>query len=170
MTVCMSGSNLDPAHPVAPVVALRHIALDDRLREARPARLTIVLVDRGKERLPGHNVHVDARLLVVPISITERAFGCALLGDTELLRGQSSDGLWRFAVLRLQVISSVFSITDTATMVAPGQSEISCPDRLDSPRTPRDRNRRLLGGRRPASSTGLLSPTIERARSGVEGL
>src|SRR5919106_2614854 len=127
MTACMSGSNLDPPHPVAPVVALRHIALDDRLCEARPARMAIVLVDRGKERLPGHNVHVNARLLVVPISITERTFGCTLLGDTELLRGQSSDDLWRFTVLRVQVISSVFAIADTAIMVASGQPEISCP-------------------------------------------
>src|SRR5918996_4912737 len=131
MTVRMSGSNLHPAHPVAPVVALHHIAPDDRLGEARPARMAIVLVDRGKERLPGHNVHVNARLLVVPISITERTFGCTLLGDTELLRGQSSDGLWRLTVLRLQVISSVFTIADTAIMATPAQPEISCPDRSD---------------------------------------
>src|ERR1700754_3726482 len=132
MAVCMSGSNLDPAHPVAEVVELRHFPLDDRLCEARPARMAIVLVDRGKERLPGHDVHVNARLLVVPISITERAFGCALLSDTELLRGQSSDGLWRFTVLRLQVISSVFAIGSIAIMVTwPARDQlpkqVGCP-------------------------------------------
>jgi len=37
----------------------------------------------------------------------------------------------RFTVLRLQAISSVFAIADTAVMVAPGQPEIGYPNKLD---------------------------------------
>jgi hypothetical protein len=72
--------------------------------------VAVVLVDRGEQRLAGHDVNVNTGLLVVPVLVVERWLGAALLGDPVLLRIQPGDG---FGVLAV-VVRHVRSFADGA--------------------------------------------------------
>ena len=72
-------------------------------REARPAGVAVELADRGEQRLAGHDVDVDAGLLVVPVLVPERRLGAVLLSDPVLLRGKPGDSLRVFAVIASHV-------------------------------------------------------------------
>src|SRR5271166_4533032 len=102
--------DLRPDHAVALVGVLDHVARLDRHREARPAGVAVVLVDRSEQRLAGHDVHVNAGFLVVPVLVLERRLGTSLLGDLVLLRGQPGN---RLGVLAVSV-RHVSSFTDGA--------------------------------------------------------
>ena len=60
VTVPVRRADLGPEHEVVDVGLLHHVARLDRHREARPAGMAVVLVDRGEQRLAGHDVDVDA--------------------------------------------------------------------------------------------------------------
>ena len=62
----------------------RDVRFLQRPGEARPARAGIVLVQRREERLAGDDVHVDPRLVVVPVLVGEGALGPRFLGHIVL--------------------------------------------------------------------------------------
>src|ERR1700722_17512736 len=105
VAVAVGGADLGPEHQVAEVPSLDHVAGLDRHGEARPAGAAVVLVDRCEQRLTGHDVDVDAGLLVVPELVLERRLGALLLGDPVLLRRQPLDGLGVLAVVVRHVSS-----------------------------------------------------------------
>src|SRR5450759_3159767 len=60
----------------------------ERPREAWPAGAGVVFVERAEERLAGNDIHVDPRLVVVPIDIAERSLRLRVLRYRVLERGQ----------------------------------------------------------------------------------
>ena len=110
VAVPVGRTDLGPDHAVAGVRVLHHVARLDRHREARPAGTAVVLVDRGEQRLTGHDVDVETWFFVVPVLVPERRLGASLLGDPVLLRGQPGNRLWVLAV----GVRHVNSFTDGA--------------------------------------------------------
>src|SRR5687767_7622107 len=84
MTVAVRRAHLDAA--LHGVRALVHVGRIDRLREARPAAPGVELVGRGEQRLPRHDVNVNAGFVVVEIFSAPRKFGRGLLRYAILLR------------------------------------------------------------------------------------
>src|SRR5262245_26961116 len=85
VAVAVPRADLDALHAMRRVAQGLDVALLDRLGEARPPAARFVLVGRGEERLAGHDVDVDARLLVAEVLAGAGALGPALLRDPELL-------------------------------------------------------------------------------------
>jgi len=77
-----------PNHAQGRVLFLYDVGAFDRLSEARPTCAGVELVERTEQRLFRHHVHIQARLMVVPISIAKRRLSAALLSDGELFGGQ----------------------------------------------------------------------------------
>src|SRR5277367_4390560 len=71
----------------------------DRLGEAGPAAAAVELVEGREQWLAGYDVHIDSRLIMIPIRILEGTFGSVPLGDLELLRRESRDGLCALRVI-----------------------------------------------------------------------
>src|SRR4029077_2657493 len=69
-----------------PIDELVDIARLERFGEARPARAGVELVERAKQRLTGHDIHIDPRLVVVPVLVVERRLGGRVLGHLILPR------------------------------------------------------------------------------------
>lgn len=93
MAVAVSRSHLYPTHAVTSIEQFLHIVRFNWFREARPTAVAVELVQRREQRFTRNDVHIDARLVVIPISIFERPFGSVLLCDLELLRREARDGL-----------------------------------------------------------------------------
>src|SRR5215510_9433068 len=85
MAVAMTGANLSPNQAMAGVRLLDYIFKLERPGEARPARVTVKLVDRSKQRLARHDIHVNARLFVVPIGVIKWWFCSVTLRHLVLL-------------------------------------------------------------------------------------
>src|SRR5215468_11700161 len=100
MAVAMTGANLNPSQAMAGVSLLDHIFRLDRPGEARPARVTVKLVDRSKQRLARHDIHVNTRLFVVPKGVIKRRFCCVTLRHLVLLGGKTSYGFRILVILR----------------------------------------------------------------------
>src|SRR5213076_1061260 len=56
--ISVGRSYLGPHHEERPIGLLADVRVLERLREARPPRARLELVERAEERLPGHQVHV----------------------------------------------------------------------------------------------------------------
>src|SRR2546425_2487984 len=69
-----------------PIHQLADIARLERFGEARPPSARIELVERAEQRLAGHDVYVDPRLMVVPVLIMEWRLGGGVLGYLVLSR------------------------------------------------------------------------------------
>ena len=72
MRVCKFAAHLDAVGKKRPVLALYDVTGLQRLGEARPTRAGIVFVQGAEQGLAGHNVHIDTRLLVIPVFVLER--------------------------------------------------------------------------------------------------
>src|SRR5690606_20451455 len=96
--LAMRRAYLGAAHAEAVVVELAHVRGHDRLGEARPAAMRFELVRGREQRLPGDDVHVDARAVLVQVLPGAGALGAAFLGDVVLLRGQPGDGVGILAI------------------------------------------------------------------------
>src|ERR1700745_3998246 len=107
VAAAVGGADLGPGYQHLEVAALDHVARLDRNREARPAGVAVELADRREQRLAGHDVNVDAGLLVVPVLVPERRLGAVLLRDPVLLRGKPGDSLGVLAVVVGHVSSLV---------------------------------------------------------------
>src|SRR5262249_9011468 len=103
VAVPMRRTDLGPDHAVTGVGELGHVARLDRNREARPAGMAVVLVNRGEQRFARYDVDVQALFLVVPELVPERRLGGSVVGDPVLLRGQLGD---RLGVLAICHVSS----------------------------------------------------------------
>ncbi len=84
MAAAMTEANLSPNHAMAGVNILDHIFWLDRLGEARLARVAVKFVNRSKQWLARHDIHVNTWLLVVPIGIIKRRFCFVTLCHTVL--------------------------------------------------------------------------------------
>ena len=81
---------------MAQVLQFHHGRLFNGLCESRPAAAALVLIRGGKERLAGHDIHIDALFKLIPELACESALRAALLRDAVLLRRQLvPDGLRR---------------------------------------------------------------------------
>src|SRR5690242_6303445 len=98
VAAAVGGADLGPDHQVPEIPTPDHVTRLDRHREARPAGVAVVLADRGEQRLAGHDIDVEAGLLVVPVLVVERRLGAVLLGDPVLLRRQPRDSVWVLTV------------------------------------------------------------------------
>src|SRR5215471_21683014 len=107
VAAAVGGADLGPGYQHAEVAALDHVAGLERNREARPAGAAVELADRGEQRLAGHDVDVDAGLLVVPVLVPKWRLGAVLLSDPVLLRGKPGDGLRVLAVIASHVSSLI---------------------------------------------------------------
>lgn len=99
MAVRFRGTHLRARHPQRPVGAGRHGAVLNGTREARPSGAAVELVGGREQRLAGHHVDVDPRLVVVPIRVAERRLGAVLLRDPVLQVGEGGDCALVLAVL-----------------------------------------------------------------------
>src|SRR4029077_12233076 len=59
-------------HEQRAIHVLADVAGLERLGEARPARARVELVERAEQGLAGHDIHVNAGLVVVPVFVPER--------------------------------------------------------------------------------------------------
>ncbi len=83
-----TASDLCAAHAVAQVLQFHHGRLFNGLCKSRPAAATLKLIRGGKERLAGHDIHIDALFELVPELAREGALRAALLRDAVLLLRQ----------------------------------------------------------------------------------
>src|SRR5262245_50351119 len=100
MAFAMTGANLSPNQAMAGVGLLDHIFGLDRPGEARPARAAVKLVDRSKQRLARHDIHVNARLFVVPIGVIKRRLCRVTLRHLVLLGRKARYDFRILAILR----------------------------------------------------------------------
>src|SRR5580698_8774523 len=85
MAVRRVRTNFSPRHTVAAVMLLADVVGVERLRETGPPAVAIELVERGKKGFSRHDVHIDARLCMVPKFIFERQLCAIQLSDSALL-------------------------------------------------------------------------------------
>src|SRR5260370_28391675 len=71
MGIGVSRSDFDALRPQAAVPFLADVPRFKRLREARPPRARVELVERAEERLAGDDIHLDARPGRVPAPVPE---------------------------------------------------------------------------------------------------
>src|SRR5262249_48871562 len=100
MAVPMTGANLSPNQAMAGVGLLDNIFRIERRGEARPARVTVKLVNRSKQRLARHYIHVNTRLFVVPIGVIKRRFCSVTLRHLVLLGRKTRYGFRILVILR----------------------------------------------------------------------
>src|SRR5262245_24540277 len=100
MAFSMTGANLSPNQAMAGVSLLDHIFRLERPGEARPARVTVKLVERSKQRLARHDIHVNTRLFVVPKVVIKRRFCCVTLRHLVLLGRKAGYGFRILVILR----------------------------------------------------------------------
>src|SRR5436305_13002475 len=113
VAVAVLGTNLGPYHAMRAVHVLNDVRSFERPRETRPSRAAVELVEGREERLAGNHIDVEARLLVVPVFVGERALGPGSLRDAVLLGSQLRDRFGVFPVARHSPYSFFrFSIED----------------------------------------------------------
>src|SRR5215510_836837 len=100
MAVAMTGTNLSSDHSVAGVSILDHIFRLERPGEARPSRVAVKLVNRSKQRLARHDIHVNTRLFVVPIGVIKQRFCPVTLRHLVLLGRKMRYGFRILVILR----------------------------------------------------------------------
>src|SRR6185437_7612056 len=99
MAVAVLRAHFGANHARAGVVFLDHVGGFDRLAEARPAAMALELVERGQQRLAGHDVHVQTGRVVIVEFIVERSFGGRFLGHAILRRRELGQGFGGLAVI-----------------------------------------------------------------------
>src|SRR5215472_199246 len=100
MAVSMTGANLSPNHAMAGVSLLDHIFKLERFGEARPATVAVKLVKRSKQWLARYDIHVNARLIVVPIGVIKWPFRSVTLRHPVLLGRKTGYGFRILVILR----------------------------------------------------------------------
>src|SRR5580698_10599155 len=94
MAVSVRRAHFSTSRPEACIRIFDDMIGIDRLSKARPSGMALKFVRRGKERLAGYNIDVDARLFVIPIFILEWSFRSIPLRDTILFWRQFGQGVW----------------------------------------------------------------------------
>src|SRR5215212_462383 len=84
VAVAVGRTHFGPNHPVARIAALDNVLGIDRLDKARPSGAAFKLVERGKKRLPRHDIYIESGFLIVPVLIREGPLGSVLLSHSIL--------------------------------------------------------------------------------------
>src|SRR5271166_4888118 len=71
----------------------------DRLSKAWPTTAAIELVERREQWLTRYDVHINPRLIMIPIRILKRTFGSIPLGDLKLLWREPGNSLCGLRVI-----------------------------------------------------------------------
>ena len=98
MRVCMRRTHFRSPHAKLGIHQIPDVLGQQRTREARPAGARVKLVKGTEQRFAGHDVDVNAGVVVVVKWIAEAALGSATLRDIKLLRSERRFelGLTRF--------------------------------------------------------------------------
>src|SRR4029079_14942030 len=67
---------------------LAHVLGHERFGKARPASPRIELILRAEKRFARHDIHINSRLMIVPVGVMERWFRSAVVRYLILQRGQ----------------------------------------------------------------------------------
>src|SRR5579872_3121897 len=100
--VAVGGPYLGSGHEVAAVRLGLDVLRLERAGKAGPARPGVELVEGAEQRLARDDVHVDARLVVVPVRVLKRPLRGVLLRHLVL---QGREGVLELIVRRLLVIT-----------------------------------------------------------------
>src|ERR1700730_14929537 len=75
-------------HSESTIRFFSHVIFVDRFGETGPAAAAVEFVQRSKERLAADNIDINAGAMIVPIFVSKRRLGAALLGHVILLWSQ----------------------------------------------------------------------------------
>ena len=78
--------NFSPFHSKSAIGFFRDVALVDRFGETGPTGAAVEFIERSKKGFAADKIDIDAGAMIVPILVSKRRFGAALLGDAILLR------------------------------------------------------------------------------------
>ena len=84
MTVPVGRTYFSPDHAENDVTVLDDILVFDRRSETRPTAPTVELLERREQWFSRYHVHVDARVVEVPIFVVEGRLSLTFLGDLVL--------------------------------------------------------------------------------------
>ena len=85
MRIAFAAADFRPFHPEGLVGFFGDVAVLDRFGETRPPRAAVEFVERSEERFAADHIDIDSGFMIVPVFISKRRFGAALLGHAILL-------------------------------------------------------------------------------------
>src|SRR2546430_6392822 len=85
MRIARFPTNLSTFHSDRGMLFSGNFVLRYGLGETGPTRAAVELVQRAEERFPGDNINVNARLVIVPVSIVKWRLRAAFAGDVILI-------------------------------------------------------------------------------------
>ena len=88
MGIALVASDFGPFHAESAICFFSDVAIFDRFCETGPTAAAVEFVERSKEGFAADNIDVNARAMIVPIFVSERRLGAALLGHVILFGGQ----------------------------------------------------------------------------------
>src|SRR5438270_4409714 len=86
MRIAVAAADFGAFHSERAVRFFGDVALRDRLGETGPAAPAVELIERCEKRFATDNIDINAGPMIVPILISKRRFGPALLSDAILFR------------------------------------------------------------------------------------
>ena len=84
MRISRCRTHLSSFHGIRIVGFFQNFFGVNRLGETRPAAARIKLVQRTEQRFAGHDVHINARCVVVPVGVVKCRLSGGFLGDAIL--------------------------------------------------------------------------------------
>ena len=87
MRIARFSTNLRALHSVGRIALFRYVLRLDRFGEAGPTRAAVEFVQRTEEWFARNDVHVNSRLVIVPVGVVKRRFCAALTGHLVLVLG-----------------------------------------------------------------------------------
>src|SRR5260370_5429737 len=86
MRVALAAADFGALHAERAIRFFGNVLVVDWLGKAGPARAAVEFIERRKQRLSADNIDINSGAMIVPILISKRWFGAALLGHVILLR------------------------------------------------------------------------------------
>ena len=88
MGIALVASDFGPFHAESAICFLADMAILDRLGETWPAAAAVEFVEGSKEGFTADNIDVNTGAMIIPVLVSERRLGAALLSDVILFRSQ----------------------------------------------------------------------------------
>src|SRR5256885_14262080 len=88
MRTTMAAEHLSARHSKCAVRFFGDVIFLDRFGEAGPAAAAVEFIHRSEKRFAADYIDIQARTMIVPILVSERRLGPALLGDAILFGRQ----------------------------------------------------------------------------------
>src|SRR6266404_1975511 len=85
MRIAFAAADFRSFHAERFVCFFGDVAVLDRFGEAGPSRAAVEFVERSEERFAADHIDIDSGFMIVPVFISKRRFGAALLGHAVLL-------------------------------------------------------------------------------------